>query len=87
MDSAVVAMPSKFNIVMIHKDKIIFHTFFFKKKIFTRRPLLFELTRRGTILEINTLFVSVLLLFATSTIFLAIASGSWLDLKSFVLHG
>ena len=35
-------------------------------------------------LEINTLFVSVLLLHTTSTIFLPMVSGSWLDLKSFI---
>ena len=56
----------------------------FFKNMFTWQPLPFKLSRRGTILEINALFGSVLLLFGTSTIFIAIVSGSWLNLRLFV---
>ena len=70
MHSAVDAMLPRFNIVMIPIDIIVFQT----KFLFFSRYLPDDLYHSNyhveELLEINTLFVSVLLLFATSTIFL-----------------
>ena len=72
-------MLSRFNIVMIHIDKIVSHTKYLPDNLYH-----LNYGVKGNIIEINTLFISVLLLFETSKIFLIMVSGSWLDLKSFV---
>ena len=72
-------MLSRFNVVMIHIDKIVSHTKYLPDNLYH-----LNYGVKGIIIEINTLFVSVLLLFETSKIVLTMVSGSWLDLESFV---
>ena len=62
------------NIVAVHIDNI----------SLTQRPLPFRLSRCGTTLDINILFLLLLLFLAFSIMFFAIVSGSWLDFTLFL---
>ena len=61
----------------------LFSTQSFSKVLFTWGPLPFRFSRRGTMLDTRLSLLLVVLVFATSIIFFAIVSESWLDLKSF----
>ena len=86
MYPAVVAMPSKFNISH-RNDSHRQNRFPYKISLERYLPddnyhLNYQVEE--LYLKLNTLFASVLLLFATSTMFITMVSGFWSDLKSFV---
>ena len=74
---------SWFNVVVVHLDKIVFHTEFLQNVIYLT-TFTIQMSRLGTMLDTGISFLLVVLFFAISMIFFAVASGSWLDLKPFV---